>query len=180
MNVASIKTNCQFFLQFYTINNFCNFFKTSSTFCTFSSHRLKCHSRFLLFCQNFVQSFNNLINPNFFTFPNVSTWMKNNSFRSNSICPFNLRSQKLHCNLKCFRFYRIPKVNYIRSMHNNIVNINIILLHKFKPSLNIQLINRLSPCILRCSSINHKSIRSIRNRFLNRSQKHIFPTHSHM
>ena len=106
--------------------------------------------------------------------------MKNNPFCPNSICSFNLCSQKLHRNLKSFRLYSIPKINYIRSMHNNIININIILLHKFKPSFNIQFFNRLSPCILRCSSINHKSIRSIRNCFLNRSQKHIFPTHSHM
>ena len=178
--MASVKTNTKFIFQFHTINNFRNFLKTSPNFRTFPSHRLKCHSCFLIFCQNFIQSFNNFINSNFCTFSNVSTWMKNNPFCPNSICSFNLCSQKLHRNLKSFRLYSIPKINYIRSMHNNIININIILLHKFKPSFNIQFFNRLSPCILRCSSINHKSIRSIRNCFLNRSQKHIFPTHSHV
>ena len=156
--MASIKTDTKLIFQFHTINNFCNFLKTSPNFRTFPSHCFKCHSSFLLFRQNFVQSFNNLINPSRRTFPNMSSRMKHYSRCTYCICSFYFRSQKLHRNLKCFRLYRIPKINYIRSMHNNIINVNIILFHKFKPSLNIQLINRLSPCILRCSSINHKSI----------------------
>ena len=73
--MTGVKTYRKLILKLYSIYYFCNFFKVSSTFTSFSCHSFKCHRCFLIFCQNFIQSFNYFCNSCFCPFSYMGSRM---------------------------------------------------------------------------------------------------------
>src|SRR5699024_8044697 len=78
MHVASIKTDAQTFIIFYTVYDLCEFFEVPADFSTFTRHRFKSDLHIIIIAECFIQAFNDGFNPFIRPCADVAAGMQNN------------------------------------------------------------------------------------------------------
>ena len=93
----------------------------------------------------------------------MGTRMKNERAALACCCTFDFQSEKLDRKLKGLRFHRIPKIDNIRCVNDNIRNVMGV--HKIPRFRDTKLADVFPSCILRRAGIKHKGISLIGGRF---------------